>query len=183
MAARNNRKVSPQIAVKGISPFLWFDSQAEDAANFYTTLFKGSRINQVTRYSNADLGRPGSVMSVEFQLAGCHFTALNGGPMFKFTPAVSFAITCTTQWQVDELWDRLSEGGKPGQCGWLEDRFGLSWQVVPMRLTELLSDPDASKVDRVVKAMLTMTKIDIPMLERAATGEEKPRRAMASAAT
>jgi predicted 3-demethylubiquinone-9 3-methyltransferase (glyoxalase superfamily) len=155
-----------------ITPFLWFDSQAEEAAKFYVSVFKNSRIVGVARYGDAAAevsGRPkGSTMTVTFELDGQRFTALNGGPLFKFTEAVSFAIDCNTQQEVDELWQKLTEGGEEGQCGWLKDKFGVSWQVVPRVLIELLQDKDAKKSQRVMQAMLQMKKIDIGALERAA---------------
>ena len=154
-----------------ISPFLWFDGQAEAAATFYVSVFPNSRIHQVLRYG--EVGReqhgqaPGTVMTVEFELDGQCFTALNGGPHFQFTPAVSFVVHCQTQAEVDHYWYRLSDGGTPEaqQCGWLADRFGLSWQIVPDRLIELLSDPVTA--EPAMRAMLTMKKIDIDGLERA----------------
>jgi predicted 3-demethylubiquinone-9 3-methyltransferase (glyoxalase superfamily) len=154
--------------VQKISPFLWFDSQAEEAANFYASIFKNSKVGAVTRYddeaSNAS-GRPkGSVMTVAFQLEGQDFVALNGGPVFKFTEAVSFVVHCESQKEIDEYWDKLSNGGDPKarQCGWIKDRYGLSWQIVPRELPELLKNPGA------MKAMLSMKKIDIDALRRAA---------------
>ena len=151
-----------------ITPFLWFNGQAEEAANFYTSIFKKSKIGTVRRYGEAGPGPKGSAMSVEFQLQGEDFIALNGGPQFQFTPAVSFFVNCETQEEVDDLWARLSEGGKTQQCGWLTDKFGLSWQIIPTALGRLLADKDAQKSARVMRAMLQMTKIDIQGLERAA---------------
>ncbi len=151
-----------------ITPFLWFNGQAEEAANFYTSIFKKSRIGTVRRYGEAGPGPKGSAMSVEFQLQGEDFIALNGGPQFQFTPAVSFFVNCETQEEVDDLWARLSDGGKTQQCGWLTDKFGLSWQIIPSALGRLLADKDAQKSARVMRAMLQMTKIDIKGLERAA---------------
>ncbi len=154
-----------------ITPFLWFDDKAEEAAKFYTSLFKGSKIETITRYDENGAkaaGRPkGTVMTVSFQLDGQEFVALNGGPVFKFTEAISLVVNCTTQDEVDELWEKLSEGGEKGPCGWLKDRYGLSWQVVPTILGEMLSDKDAEKSKRVMKAMLQMSKIDIKALQRA----------------
>jgi len=156
-----------------ITPFLWFDDQAEAAANFYVSVFPNSRITQVSRYTGAGHevhGRPaGSVMVVAFELDGQRFTALNGGPHFKFDEAVSFVIDCETQAEVDHYWDRLSAGGDPKaqQCGWLKDRYGLSWQVVPRVLVELLSDSDANKAGRVMQAMLKMKKLEVEPLRRA----------------
>ena len=152
------------------TPFLWFDGQAEEAAELYTSLVPDSRIVHVARYGEAGPGAPGAVMTVAFELDGQRFVALNGGPEFRFTEAVSFTIECASQEEVDRFWTALSEGGEPGPCGWLKDRYGLSWQVNPTRLFELLSDPDREKAQRVMKAMLGMTKIEIAELERAAEG-------------
>ena len=158
--------------VQRISPCLWFDSQAEEAARYYTGIFKNSRIVTVTRYGKAGFEahhRPaGSVMVVAFELDAQEFTALNGGPLFKFNEAISFQVSCKTQDEVDSFWSKLSEGGEEGPCGWLKDRFGLSWQIVPTALPELLTDPDREKAERVMAAMLKMKKIDIAELERAA---------------
>ena len=154
-----------------ITPFLWFDHEAEEAASFYTSLFPDSKILSVSRHPEGSPGKPGSVMVVEFQLAGQRFVGLNGGPHFKFTEAVSFLVDCDSQDEVDYYWDRLlAGGGQPSQCGWLEDRYGLSWQIVPTILGELMggSDPDKSK--RVMEAMLKMVKLDIGALKRAAGG-------------
>jgi predicted 3-demethylubiquinone-9 3-methyltransferase (glyoxalase superfamily) len=151
-----------------ITPFLWFNGQAEEAANFYSSIFKKSKIGTVRRYGEAGPGPKGSAMSVEFQLQGEDFIALNGGPQFQFTPAVSFFVNCETQEEVDDLWARLSEGGKTQQCGWLTDKFGLSWQIIPTALGRLLADKDPQKSARVMRAMLQMIKIDIQGLERAA---------------
>ena len=151
-----------------IRPFLWFNGQAEEAANFYTSIFKNSKVVAVRRYGEAGPGPKGSAMSVEFQLEGEDFVALNGGPQFQFTPAISFFVNCESQEEVDDLWARLSEGGKTQQCGWLTDKFGLSWQIVPTALGRLLADKDAQKSARVMRAMLQMTKLDIKVLERAA---------------
>lgn len=153
-----------------ITPFLWFDHQAEEAASFYVSLFKNSKIGRVTRYGEAGPGPVGSAMIVEFQLEGLAFIALNGGPHFKFTEAISLSVDCESQAEVDELWDRLSEGGSPSQCAWLKDKYGLSWQIVPNILPKLLGDPDASKSKRVMQAMLQMTKIDIQKLQQAYDG-------------
>ena len=151
-----------------IHPFLWFDSQAEEAAKFYVSLFPGSKILSTARYGDAGPGPKGSVMTVSFELAGTRFTALNGGPQFKFNESVSFVVNCETQAEIDTLWKKLTEGGgKPSQCGWLKDRFGLSWQIVPTRLMELLQDKDPAKAKRVMEAMLKMTKIDLAELEGA----------------
>lgn len=152
-----------------ITPFLWFDNQAEDAAKFYASIFKNSKVGAITRYGEAGPGTPGSVLTVEFELDGLSFVGLNGGPHFKFNEAISMQIACETQEEVDRLWSKLTEdGGQPGQCGWLKDKFGLSWQVVPTALPRLLKQPDAEKANRVMQAMLQMTKIEIAELERAA---------------
>ena len=154
-----------------ISPFLWFDSQAEEAANFYVSLFKKSKILNIARYGDAGPGPKGSVMLVTFQLEGQDFMALNGGPVYTFTPAISLFVSCETQTEVDELWDKLSAAGSEVQCGWLKDKFGLSWQIIPKALMELMQDKDPVKSQRVFKAMLQMTKIDIEGLKRAYRGE------------
>ena len=151
-----------------ITPFLWYTDQAEEAVNFYTSVFKNSKINTLTRYSEAGPGPKGSVMTASFEIEGQEFVALNGGPVYKFTPAVSFVINCETQEEVDHFWEKLSAGGRTDRCGWLTDKFGLSWQVVPKALIELLRDPDPAKSRRVMEAMLQMTKIDIPTLKKAA---------------
>lgn len=154
-----------------ITPFLWYDDNAEEAVKFYVSIFKNSKIRGITRYDEAGAkaaGRPeGSAMTVEFQLEGQEFVALNGGPHFKFTEAVSFVVNCETQEEVDEFWNRLSEGGQEVQCGWLKDKYGLSWQVVPTVLPELLKDKDPAKAKRVMEAMLQMKKIDIKTLKQA----------------
>jgi predicted 3-demethylubiquinone-9 3-methyltransferase (glyoxalase superfamily) len=155
-----------------ITPFLWFDRQAEEAANFYTSVFKNSRVVSVTRYDEKSAQASGlpkdSVMTAEFELEGQRFVALNGGPHFKFTEAVSFVINCETQEEVDEFWNKLTEGGQESQCGWLIDKFGLSWQVVPTILPELFRIKDPEKSKRVTQAMLQMKKIDIEALKKAA---------------
>jgi predicted 3-demethylubiquinone-9 3-methyltransferase (glyoxalase superfamily) len=157
-----------------ITPFLWFDTQAEEAANLYVSLFKNSKLGVVTRYNEAAAkiaGMPvGSAMTVAFELEGQQFTAINGGPIFKFTEAVSFVINCDTQEEVDEFWSKLTEGGSESQCGWLKDKFGLSWQVVPKQLGTLLGDSDPVKSQRVMQAMLQMKKIDIQKLQDAYVG-------------
>ena len=154
-----------------ITPFLWFNNQAEQAVKFYTSIFKNSKIGKIARYDEAGekaSGRPaGSVMTVEFQLEGQEFVALNGGPHFKFTEAISFVVNCKTQAEVDKFWKKLSTGGKEVQCGWLTDKYGLSWQIVPAILGELLSGKDAAKSQRVMKAMLKMVKLDIKKLKQA----------------
>ncbi|MGH7507996.1 MAG: VOC family protein [Gemmatimonadales bacterium] len=166
-------------AAQPIIPCLWFDTQAEEAARFYTSIFKSSRIVAVTRYGEAGRevhGRPaGTVMTVEFELNGQPFTALNGGPHFKFNEAVSFQVMCRTQEEVDHYWNRLGEGGDPKaqQCGWLKDKYGLSWQVVPTGMVEMLNDPDREKADRAMEAMLEMKKLDIAALERAFEGKRE----------
>ena len=152
-----------------ITPFLWFDDKAEEAANFYVSLFKNSKIETVSRYGDA--GPKGAVMTVAFQLNGQKFTALNGGPLFKFTEAISLFVNCESQQEVDELWEKLSAGGQKSRCGWLKDKYGLSWQIIPSALGKLMSDPDREKAGRVMKAMLQMDKIDIAALEKAAAGK------------
>jgi predicted 3-demethylubiquinone-9 3-methyltransferase (glyoxalase superfamily) len=160
-----------------ITPFLWFDTQAEEAAKLYTSIFKNSKINSVTRYSEAGPGPKGSVMTVEFELDGQPFTALNAGPQFKFTEAVSFVVHCKSQKKVDEYWAKLTAGGgQESMCGWLKDKYGLSWQIVPKALPKLLSNPDPKKAKRVMEAMLKMKKIDIAQLEKAAKGSEAAER-------
>ncbi|HWN08590.1 MAG TPA: VOC family protein [Pyrinomonadaceae bacterium] len=158
-----------------ITPFLWFDNNAEEAANFYVSVFKNSKLGHISHYGEAGekvSGQPkGSVMTVEFQLDGQDFVALNGGPNFKFTEAVSFVVNCETQEEVDYFWEKLSAGGAEVQCGWLKDKFGLSWQVVPTILNEMMLDKDAGKADRVMQAMLQMKKIEITPLKRAYEGE------------
>ncbi|HZO48837.1 MAG TPA: VOC family protein [Gaiellaceae bacterium] len=155
--------------MRTITPCLWFDTDGEEAARFYTSVFPGSRIVEVTTYGSAGPRPEGMVMTVVFELAGQRFVALNGGPEFAFSQAVSFQVLCENQAEVDRYWEALSEGGEQGPCGWLQDRFGLSWQVVPTRLFELLSDPDRERSQRVMAAMLAMRKIELEPLERAAT--------------
>ncbi|HEY8176109.1 MAG TPA: VOC family protein [Gemmatimonadaceae bacterium] len=151
-----------------ITPFLWFDSNAEEAMNFYVSIFKNSRVLRVSRYGDAGPGPKGTVMAATFQLEGQEFQALNGGPAYKFTPAISLFVNCETQEEVDELWAKLLEGGgREDQCGWLQDKFGLSWQIIPTLLPKLLSDKDPKKSSRVMKAMLQMKKIDMNGLKRA----------------
>ncbi len=150
-----------------ITPFLWFDGKVEEAMNFYVSVFKNSKIVRVTRFGEAGPGPKGTVMSVTFQLDGQEFFALNGGPQFTFSPAISFFVTCETQQEVDELWEKLSEGGSKDRCGWLKDKYGLSWQIVPSVLDKMLQDKDAEKARRVMKAMLQMDKIDIKRLKQA----------------
>lgn len=151
-----------------ITPCLWFDTEGEEAAHFYTSVFPNSRIVDVARYGEAGPRAAGSVMTVSFELDGHGFVALNGGPEFTFSEAISFQVDCKTQDEVDTYWSKLSEGGEEGPCGWLKDRYGVSWQIVPARLSELLGDPDAEKAQRVMAAMLSMRKIEIDGLERAA---------------
>ena len=150
-----------------ITPFLWFDGKAEEAMNFYISIFKNSKILSVTRYGEAGPGPKGTVMTAKFALNGQEFVALNGGPQFTFTEAISFVVNCETQQEVDELWEKLSAGGQKSRCGWLKDKYGLSWQVVPTALVEMLQDKDAKKSNRVMQAMLQMNKIEIETLRRA----------------
>jgi predicted 3-demethylubiquinone-9 3-methyltransferase (glyoxalase superfamily) len=150
-----------------ITPFLWFDSQAEEAAKFYVSVFKGSKIKMVSRYGEAGPGPKGKVMSVTFNLAGEDFMALNGGPVFSFSPAISFFVDCRTQKEVDAYWEKLSRGGEKSQCGWLKDKYGVSWQIVPTVLGGLLGDKNPKKSAAVMQAMLKMTKLDIKKLKQA----------------
>jgi len=150
-----------------ITPFLWFDNQAEEAINFYTSIFKNSKIQSISRYGEAGPGKKDTVMVASFKLEGQEFIALNGGPQFKFTEAISFSVDCKTQEEVDYLWEKLTEGGQESQCGWLKDRYGLSWQIIPSILMELLQDKDPEKSKRVMNAMLQMKKIDIHTLKQA----------------
>lgn len=157
--------------MQGISPFLWFDHQAEEAARFYVSVFPNSRITEIVRYGAAGPGSEGGVMTVAFELDGVRFVALNGGPHFRFTEAVSFVVNCETQAEVDAYWDKLlADGGAPSQCGWLKDRFGLSWQIVPVALPALISDPDPEKARRATAAMMKMVKLDLAALEAAHAG-------------
>ena len=152
-----------------ISPFLWFDDQAEEAANLYVSVFPNSRITGASRYGEVGPGKPGSVMTISFEIDGLPVTALNGGPIFRFNEAFSMSVDCADQAEVDRYWDALIEnGGQPSQCGWLKDRFGLSWQIVPRILPRLLSDPDRAKAQRVMTAMLKMSRLDVAALEAAA---------------
>lgn len=155
-----------------ITPFFWFDNQAEEAARFYTSVFKNSKIVDVTRYGPGMPLPEGSVMTVDFELDGQQFTALNGGPEFQFTEAISFVVHCKSQEEVDHYWEKLTEGGEEQMCGWLKDRYGVVWQIVPDALTEMLNDPDAEKAQRVTEAMLQMQKIEIPVLRRAYEGRD-----------
>jgi predicted 3-demethylubiquinone-9 3-methyltransferase (glyoxalase superfamily) len=150
-----------------ITTFLWFDGQAEEAANHYVSIFKNSKILGVARYGDAGPGPKGSVMTVQFQLEGQEFIALNGGPQFKFTEAISQVVNCETQKEVDELWSKLGAGGEQGPCGWLKDKFGLSWQIVPTALGRMMQDKDPKRSKRVMEAMLQMKKLDIAGLEQA----------------
>jgi predicted 3-demethylubiquinone-9 3-methyltransferase (glyoxalase superfamily) len=153
-----------------ITPCLWFDGKAEEAMHFYTSIFKRSKLVDVARYGDAGPGPKGSVLTATFELDGQQFIALNGGPHFYFTPAISFFVACGTQDEVDELWEKLLAGGRPQQCGWLTDKYGVSWQVVPTVLGHMLQDKDAQKADRVMRAMLKMIKLDIAALQRAYEG-------------
>jgi predicted 3-demethylubiquinone-9 3-methyltransferase (glyoxalase superfamily) len=157
--------------VQKITTFLWFDNQAEEAINFYVSIFKNSRVGDIVRYGDTGPGPKGQVMTTEFQLAGQQFAALNGGPHFKFTEAVSLVVNCETQEEADELWEKLSEGGQKVQCGWLKDKFGLSWQIVPTMLKDLLKDKDSEKSNRVMQALMRMTKLDIAELKAAFEGK------------
>jgi len=150
-----------------IPPFLWFDSKAEEAANFYVSVFKNSKIVSIMRYGEAGPGPKGSVMSATFQLDGQEFIALNGGPMFTFSPAISFFVHCESQEEVDKLWEKLSEGGEKQRCGWLKDKYGVSWQIIPTVLGQMLQDKDGEKSKRVMNAMLQMDKLDIKTLKQA----------------
>ncbi len=158
---------SREIYMQKIIPFLWFDNKAEEVMNFYTSIFKNSKVLSIMRYGEAGPGLKGTVMSSTFQLEGQEFIALNGGPQFTFSPAISFFVNCETQDEVDELWDKLSEGGEEQGPGWVKDKYGLSWQIVPTVLGEMLSDPDPKKSQRVMEAMLQMSKIDIKTLRQA----------------
>jgi predicted 3-demethylubiquinone-9 3-methyltransferase (glyoxalase superfamily) len=150
-----------------ITPFLWFDGNAEEAVNFYTSIFKDGKVSRLSRYGDAGPGPKGSVMTASFQILGQEFVALNGGPQFQFTPAISFLVNCESQQEVDELWEKLSHGGEKQQCGWLKDKYGLSWQIVPSILGKLMSDPNPAKAKNVMAAMLQMKKLDIQGLQKA----------------
>ena len=150
-----------------ITPFLWFDNQAEEAMNFYTSIFKNSKIGKVSRYPEGGPGPAGQVMTATFELNGQEFIVLNGGPQFHFTEAISFLVNCETQEEVDDFWEKLSEGGQKSQCGWLKDKYGLSWQIVPKALGEMMADKDVEKSKRVMMAMMQMSKIDIKALKQA----------------
>jgi predicted 3-demethylubiquinone-9 3-methyltransferase (glyoxalase superfamily) len=154
-----------------ITPFLWFNDNAEEAINFYVSVFKNSRILNTRRYGEAGPGPKGSFMTGTFEIEGQQFMALNGGPHYSFTPAISLFVNCETQKEVDELWDKLLAGGQPQQCGWITDKFGLTWQIIPKQLGEMLGDPDPGKSQRVMKAMLQMVKIDLEKLKKAYSNE------------
>jgi len=170
-AAAPSRTDRTQPRTQKITTFLWFDNNAEEAANFYVSIFKNSKILNTARYGEVGPGPKGSVMTIEFQLDGQEYTALNGGPHFKFTEAISLVIHCQTQEEVDYFWEKLSDGGQKVECGWLKDKFGLSWQVVPDILLELIQDADSQKSQRVMKAMMKMKKLDIKGLKEAAEGQ------------
>jgi predicted 3-demethylubiquinone-9 3-methyltransferase (glyoxalase superfamily) len=163
-------KSKQEDTVQKITPFLWFDGKAEEAMNFYVSIFKNSKVGSISRYGEAGPGPKGTVMSATFQLEGQEFFALNGGPHFTFSPAISFFVNCETQEEVDELWQKLSEGGEKQRCGWLKDKYGVSWQIIPSALRKLMQDKDAEKGKRVMQAMLQMEKIDIGGLQRAYNG-------------
>jgi len=154
-----------------ITPFLWFNDQAEEAVNFYTSIFKNSKTGKVSRYGDAGPGSKGSVMVAPFSIDGQEFLALNGGPVFTFTPAISFVVNCETQEEVDEYWDKLSEGGEKSQCGWLKDKYGVSWQITPTIMGQLMSGSDPAKSKRAMEAMMKMTKLDINALKQAYDGQ------------
>ncbi len=156
--------------MQGITPFLWFDGNAEDAANFYTSIFQDSRIKSVSHYGDAGPGPKGNVMVVSFEINGQEFAALNGGPQFTFTPAISFLVNCETQEEVDELWEKLSAGGRKDRCGWLQDKYGVSWQIIPTALANFMRGPDRDGSKRAMQAMLQMDKIDIQKLKQAYEG-------------
>ena len=169
MSATNPTRTQPQ--PQKITTFLWFDNNAEEAANFYVSVFKNSRIVNTGYYTEVGPGPKGSVMTVDFELDGQRFTGLNGGPTFKFTEAISLVVRCETQEEVDYFWEKLSEGGQKVECGWVKDKYGLSWQVTPNVLLELITDSDSAKVDRVMRAMMTMKKLDIEELKKAAADQ------------
>jgi predicted 3-demethylubiquinone-9 3-methyltransferase (glyoxalase superfamily) len=169
-AQDRGQKEGESMTVTRISPFLWFDDDAEEAINLYISLFSDSKIVNITHYGEAGPGTPGTVMTATFELLGQEFMALNGGPEYKFTEAISFYVHCETQEEIDYLWEKLSDNGEQGPCGWLKDKFGLSWQIIPEALGEFLSDPDPAKSQRVMEAMLKMSKIDIRGLRQAYEG-------------
>jgi len=154
-----------------ITPFLWFNNQAEEATKFYISVFRNSKMVSITRYGDVGPGPKGTVMTTKFQIGGQEFAALNGGPQFTFSQAISFVVNCRTQEEVDEFWEKLSDGGEKQQCGWLKDKYGVSWQIVPVVMIEMLNDPDPEKSQRVMKAMLLMDKIDIKILKQAYKGK------------
>lgn len=157
--------------MRKITPFLWFDTQAEDAARFYVSIFKNSKIGDISRYGDTGPGSKGQVMTIAFELDGLPFTALNGGPIYKFTEAFSLSVACADQAEIDRLWDSLTaDGGEPGPCGWLKDRFGLSWQIVPTNMGQLIGGSDPAKSQRAMQAMMQMGKLDIAALEKAREG-------------
>jgi predicted 3-demethylubiquinone-9 3-methyltransferase (glyoxalase superfamily) len=162
-----NTSIHVNTPIQKITPFLWFDNQAEEAVGFYSSIFKNSKVVTVTRYGDAGPGPKGSVMTMEFELDGQKFVALNGGPHFQFTEAISFVVNCETQQEVDHYWEKLTAGGKEVQCGWLKDKYGLSWQIVPIAMVTMLKDTDTQRSQRVMKAMLQMKKIELPVLEEA----------------
>jgi predicted 3-demethylubiquinone-9 3-methyltransferase (glyoxalase superfamily) len=157
--------------MQGITPFLWFDSNAEEAVKYYTSIFKNSKIGKIARYGDAGPGPKGSVVTVEFELNGQKFIALNGGPEFKFNESISFMVECESQQEIDYYWEKLTEGGQEVQCGWLKDKFGLSWQVTPTALLKMIADPDPAKANRAMAAMLKMIKIDLATVQRAYDGK------------
>jgi len=169
VATSRNERTQPR--TQKITTFLWFDNNAEEAVNFYVSIFKNSKVLNTLRYGDAGPGPKGTVMTIAFELDGQQFTALNGGPHFKFTEAISLVVHCQTQEEVDHFWEKLSEGGQKVDCGWLKDKFGLSWQITPDVLLELLQDSDNQKSERVMKAMMTMKKLDIARLKQAAAGQ------------
>ena len=169
MSATNPTRTQPQS--QKITAMLWFDNNAEEAANFYVSVFKNSRILGTSYYGDTGAGPKGTVMTVEFELDGQRYTALNGGPTFKFTEAISLVVHCETQEEVDYFWEKLSEGGQKVECGWIKDKYGLSWQIVPNFLLELLTSGDNAKTDRVMRAVMSMKKLDIEDLKRAAAGQ------------
>lgn len=157
-----------------ITPFLWFDHQAEEAVNFYLSVFENSKVLRTVRYGAAGPGPEGTVMTIDFLIEGQEFTALNGGPVFTFSQAISFVVKCKTQKEIDRFWTKLSQGGEQQPCGWLKDKYGVSWQIVPNVLLEMLNDPDPVKSQRVMKAMLKMGKLEISLLEKAYNGDSFP---------
>jgi predicted 3-demethylubiquinone-9 3-methyltransferase (glyoxalase superfamily) len=169
VATSRNERSEPR--TQKITTFLWFDNNAEEAVNFYVSIFKNSKILNIARYTDAGPGPKGSVSVIEFQLDGQEFAAMNAGPQFKFTEAISLVVHCKNQEEVDHYWEKLSEGGQKVQCGWVKDKFGLSWQVTPDVLLDLITDRDSKKVDRVMKAMMQMTKLDIEVLKQAAAAK------------